>query len=78
MEDSVSIPNSSNLEVPEMVQNSKDVVNNKRVQGPPKVEHIQVQLKLLLKRMLNRMLLRTLLNKMVPIKELVKFCIFCL
>ena len=50
----------------EMVQHSKDIMKNERVQGPPNVEHKQLKLLLL------RMLTRTLLKKMVLMKELKK------
>ena len=55
---SVHLPNSRKHEVPEMIKHSKDAVKNEGVQGPPKGEHIQLQLNLLILRMLLRTLLK--------------------
>ena len=55
MEDPVSIHNSRKHMVTKLVQKSKDTVKNEPMQGPPKWEHKQLQLKLL----------RTLLKNMV-------------
>ena len=60
MEDPVSILNNRKHEVSEMVHYGKDTIKNERVQGPPKGEHKQLQLKLLLLRMLQRTLLKEL------------------
>ena len=46
-----------------MVQHGKDTIKNERVQGPPKGEHKQLQLKLLLLRMLLRTLKKMDLRK---------------